>query len=208
MRLISVLGKDLPLKIPGRAPHLHGQEEYRFPCRSVMVISAVKYVGFAAKATVEILNPLPVLDIADKDAAVVLETLGRMGVVAVEPNEGLDDAVRRALLLRLDFVRHQLTSYRENQAARQASGMEILLPRAFHRDYLREMHAVNNHGANDPVLTEDISFGMQRPVAQPAPDPMAAELASFGISPETAPMIPGRGIDAMLNLAGDPNSLF
>lgn len=199
MRLVSAIPQALCCSVTGRKPYVMGMEEMRFPPKGVVVPNAIAFRQKGRVFELVRTDPIPVLDVTEADAEIVLEKYGRAGIVAVKPDEELEDALVRAMTLRLDFCRMELTAYREQQAVRQAGGLEILLPRNHHRQYLREMRTLQVELAADDVLTSDIGAGFIRKADQPLEDPMASELQAFGISREAAPMLP-RKIDSLMDL--------
>lgn len=203
MKLISVMGQTMCCKAPGRPPFISGNEEMRYPPRSVIVPSAVQYVGTGPKARIVISDPILVHDVRDADGEVVLERYGRAGIIALQPDEAPEDGLVRALTVRLDYLRLVLSMYREQQAARQASGLEILLPRPHHREFFKEQRIIQGHLANDEVLTADLGFGFTRPAGQTVEDPMANELRAMGMDPSAAPMLP-RGISSLMDMEEAP----
>ncbi len=158
------------VRLRGRNPTVVGPNETRWPPR---------VVAFPVREPVTV---------SEADAEVIVERWGRGGIVVLQADESIEDGILRGLKIRYDALLRVLTAYRETQAARKAGGLEVMLPREHHRKALAEMNAIHAEMLErDPVLKASL------PAVKPetVPDPVARELAAFGITPEAAPMVPG-----------------
>lgn len=164
----------------GKRPVVAGNIEMTFPPRMITLPSR---------------EPVQV---DEASASAIIERWGRSGIVELQVGETLEAATLRGLQARHDCLVRILTEYREQQGARRAGGLEILLPREHHRKALKEVNAILKEMEKlDPVM----SAALPPVTPEQIVDPVARELQSFGISAEMAPMTPG--VDAgLLGIGG------
>lgn len=169
MRIVFCGSEPLLVRTPARAPLIVANTELRFPAGS------------------RVLPPCVVVDATETEGALILERFGAAGVVAVPYGVTDEEAILKGKSIRHDMLVRFIHAYREDQAVRQAAGTGVLLPRQQHRDAMREIKQLSAD-----ILAQDEVLAGALPAVAPEPtvDPLAKELASFGLT-GAAPMAPG-----------------
>lgn len=106
----------------------------------------------------------------------------------VKPGQSADEALAEARTVRMVFLERFINGFREQNAIAKASGREIQMPRMTHRNALKELKVLKGQLAEgDKELLADTGYTPPEKIE----DVAAQELASFGITPALAPLVPG-----------------
>lgn len=175
MRVLSAIPGTIVVRVAAPRPMHVGQEEVVMPARAVALSCGVP------------------LTLPDNEAAVVLGRRGGAGIIEIPAEtkaEELPELLRKAKILRFNFLRQMIHEYRMQQGMRQASGRELLMPTENIRQCLIECKALQRELHEEDALAKELTDGL--PVVQrPVTDVVAEELREFGIQPQAAPLYPG-----------------
>lgn len=144
------------------------------------------------------LMPGVVTELEVDDANIVMERYSVKGVVAVDEYADADEALIGAREKRYAFLERAINNFREQNAIKKATQGDILMPRAHHRAWLKEMKQLKEELGS---LSADAE--LLAPPSKPSEslaDVAGAELKVFGISPDMAPLVPGMSDDFALGM--------
>lgn len=106
----------------------------------------------------------------------------------LKPGQAEEDVLTEARTKRMEFLERFINGFREQNAIAKASGREIQMPRMTHRNALKELKVLKSQLAEgDKELLLDTGYTPPERIE----DVAAQELASFGITPSVAPLVPG-----------------
>ena len=172
--IVSGMQRQFLVRVPGKKPTVVGATEAVWPCRTILI------------------PPREVFAVKDDDATVILELRGMEGIVEMLPGMDPSDTVIEAKSKRAGFLEGFINEFREENARRRAMDQGIMMPKRVHRDALKELKG----------LQEDLSqidAELLGPATAPSflrretiEDVAMKELTAFGITPETAPLMPDK----------------
>ena len=139
--------------------------------------------------TVSVPSKKPIA-LPEAQADLILAKHGHEGIVEVLSGEKPEEALTRALEVRLGYLTRFINGFREQNAIQKARGGDISMPRNVHRKALREIKQIRSEISEDEVLTASLPDIKPEKVE----DVVAKELAVFGISPDVAPLVPVEGL--------------
>ena len=168
MQIINCSDKPILARGGARQPVVFGQGEHTFPARSIT------------------LPPKELVDVGERDGELILETIGKQGVIRPDAGETLEDTIRRGRRLRYNTLRQALVYYRHIQAQKAAQGIAVDLMSEDVRQQAVEMLRLKKELGTDPAVVE----AMQGLGDIPMEDPLKDELAAIGMPGQSAPMVP------------------
>jgi hypothetical protein len=177
-KIVSVRPETLRAPIFLREPLVLGREEIVWPHGTVTF------------------EPYVMVEVEDRHAPGIIEYFGMTGVVVLQKDETLEEAILRAKIKRVEFLTKQILRFREEQAIRSAQHLEPLMPSQSLRGLFQELGFLRKEVVTlDPLMTDALP-ALNEPVIA---DPLRAELEQFGIPIEAAPLVP-KGMGAALGL--------
>jgi hypothetical protein len=132
-------------------------------------------------------EPGVVIEVEERHVPGIMEFFGQSGLVVLAPSETREDALQRARTKRVEFLTRQIMRFREEQALRTAQQLEPIMPSQGLRQLFKELGELRRDVlADDPLMTEALP-ALKEPLLL---DPLKQDLEAFGITPDTAPLVP------------------
>jgi hypothetical protein len=129
--------------------------------------------------------------VKDEDATVILELRGVEGIIELLPGQDAAEGITEAKSKRATFLEGFINAFREENARRRAMDQGILMPKRVHRDALKELKTLQEELSSiDAELLGPVAPMLRK--KETIEDVAVKELTAFGITSETAPLMPER----------------
>jgi len=139
-----------------------------------------------------LIPPRKALQVQDADATVILELRATEGIVELQPGQDAADGLIEAKSVRATFLERFINDFREENARRRAMDQGILMPKRVHREALKELKSLQGEleQLDAELLGPALATTRRRP--ETIEDVAVKELSAFGITAQTAPLMPER----------------